>query len=281
MNKTALTIGISLLAGFAAAAVVFTANRGAPESVPEAARRVDPGVYFDQSAATEERILALEEAVAQERNARLLLEEELQAVYTELEELGDRRDGRDETGTAETRTAREQFLSMRQQRSGGDSELRIARLVEAGFPADRAEWITRRESELQMEQMQAIFEARQSGERPDPLALDPDRALRHEIGDVEYEQYLEAYGRSTSVGVGSVLESSPGQRAGLQPGDEIVAYGGERVFSYDDLSQQTMTAEAGQSVLVDIVRDGVSMQIVIEAGPIGISNRGFATRGRR
>ena len=137
-----------------------------------------------------------------------------------------------------------------------------------------------REAELQMEQMQLMFAARQSGERLDrsDIRLDPERALRAEIGDTEYEQYLNAIGRSTSVAVGSVLESSPGQRAGLQSGDEIVAYGGQRVFSYSDLSEQTMATEAGQSVVVDIVRGGVPMQVVIESGPIGISNRGFPRR---
>jgi S1-C subfamily serine protease len=80
------------------------------------------------------------------------------------------------------------------------------------------------------------------------------------------------------VAVGTVLESSPAQRAGLQPGDEIVAYGGQRVFSYGDLSEQTMGTTAGQSVVVDIRRDGVPMQVVIEAGPIGISNRGYFGR---
>jgi len=81
------------------------------------------------------------------------------------------------------------------------------------------------------------------------------------------------------VAVGTVLESSPGQRAGLQAGDQIVGYGGQRVFSYGELSEQTMTAEPGRSVVVDIVRDGVPMQVVVDAGPIGISNR--STRGRR
>ena len=83
------------------------------------------------------------------------------------------------------------------------------------------------------------------------------------------------------MSVGSVLESSPGQRAGLQPGDQITAYGGERVFGYDDLSRRTMAATPGQPVVVDIVRDGVPMQVVIEGGPIGISNSRYMRPGRR
>lgn len=273
MNKNVLAIAIGLLASLAALAIVLWTKEAPPAAAPPA--------YFDQSAATEDRILALEAAVAEERNARLLLEEELLALYDEIERLG----SSDETGEDRAAETQQQTESLRERaerfRGTSSTESREQRLVAAGFSPDRAAWIAKRESELEMERMQMVFEARQSGEGLDrsDVRLDPDRALRTEIGDAEYEQYLQANGRSTSVAVGAVLESSPGQRAGLQPGDEIVTYDGQRVFSYGDLSEQTMNTQAGQSVVIDIVRDGVPMQVVVDSGPIGISNRGF--RGRR
>ena len=273
MNKYAVAIVVALLvASVALGIAIFVRDSG-----PVAA---GPAEYFDQGAATLDRINALETAVAQERNARLLLEDELQALYDEIERLGGNQESNDER-TAAMEEQREAFIERAERfRGGGDVGSRVERLVAAGISPDRAEWLAKRESELQMEQMQLIFDARQAGERLDrfDVRLDPDRALRAEIGDLEYEQYLEADGRSTSVRVGTVLESSPGQRAGIQAGDEIVAYDGQRVFSYGDLSDQTMNAEGGRSVVVDIVRDGVPMQVVIEAGPIGISNRGFPGR---
>jgi len=104
--------------------------------------------------------------------------------------------------------------------------------------------------------------------------------LRQELGDYEYERYLVANNRPTSVGVGTVLESSPGQVAGLQPGDQIVSYDGQRVFSTVDLNQQTMQGVPGESVVVDFLRDGVPMQVVVPRGPIGISTRGGRGRVR-
>jgi hypothetical protein len=276
MNSKVIVIAISLVAVIAAAAVVFSVR----EPLPNDSATAIPSTYFDQSAATEERIFALEAAVAEERNARLLLEEELQAIYYELDEL---RSGPDEATEERDAITELQREAMRERadrfRAGDTTQGRADMLIKAGFGPDRAEWIVRRESELQMDSMQAMFDARQSGERPDRSRLDPDSALRAELGDAEYEQYLEANGRSTSVAVGSVLESSPGQRAGLQSGDQIVGYNGQRIFSYGELSNQTMSATPGQSVVVDIVRDGIPMQVVVDAGPIGISNRGF--RGRR
>ena len=96
-------------------------------------------------------------------------------------------------------------------------------------------------------------------------------ALREELGDADYERYLEANNRSTSISISSVIDSSPAQAAGLRSGDEIVRYDGERVFSMTDLTQQAIDGLPGQNVAVDIVRNGVPMQVVMPRGPIGIS----------
>ena len=281
MNRTALAIGFSLAAGFAAAAIVFNASRPGDEPGPRPVIDADPATYFDQSANTEDRLRALESAVAEERNARLLLEDELLALYAEIEALGGIGAVREDMPAVEETVRQEQFRSMRGDRGVVSAEDRIAQLVDAGFSPDRAEWIVRRESELQMDMMQALYDARRNGTRPDRSLMDPGATLRQELGDAQYGQYLEASGLPTSVAVGAVLEHSPGQRAGLQPGDEIVAYGGERVFNFSDLQNATMATESGRSVVVDIVRDGVPMQVVIESGPIGISNRGWTLPIRR
>ena len=56
-----------------------------------------------------------------------------------------------------------------------------------------------------------------------------------------------------------------------QPGDQIVSYDGERVFSTSDLMQRTMAPGSGD-VVVDVVRDGVQMQVVLPRGPIGVES---------
>jgi predicted metalloprotease with PDZ domain len=274
MKTTSIIIGVALATSLAAAAYVLNTS----PTQPPTASGVNPADYFDQTAATEERIRALEAAVAEERNARQLLEEELQALYVEIDRLNEPRIARAEARGGTSEAIQERIRRFRGSDIPADQ---AAFLVEFGFSPDRAEWISQRESELQMEIMQAQFEARRAGERFDPFApgMNPGTALRAEIGDAEYEQYLEAYGRQTSVSIGSVLESSPGQRAGLQSGDEIMRYGGARVFSTQDLNQQIMIGEPGESVVVDVKRDGVLMQVVLPRGPIGVTTGRF--RGRR
>jgi hypothetical protein len=240
----------------------------------------EQAVHFDASADTEDRLLALERAIAGEREARQLLEEELLVLYAEIERLGEPAEAGEQRVVVNENVS--EASERRTRRFSSDPAARRDVLIQGGFSPDRAEWLAVRESELQMEAMQARFEQRHSGEPFDPFdpSLNPGAALRAEIGDAEYEQYLEASGRSTSVRVGAVLESSPGQRAGMLPGDEIIRYDGQRVFNSFELNQQTMTGEPGESVVVDVRRDGVLMQVVVPRGPIGVTTgRGY--RGRR
>ena len=95
--------------------------------------------------------------------------------------------------------------------------------------------------------------------------------LRTELGHQDYERFLSAQGRSTSVNLMGVLASSPAERAGLQAGDEIVSYNGKRVFDTQELNELTLGGTSGtSSVVVDVRRNGQSMQIVLPPGPIGI-----------
>lgn len=278
MQKTSLVIVLSLAAAAGAATLVLQ-NFDSASSDSAATGVVN---HFDEGAATEQRILALEAAVSEERRARQLLEDELLFLFAEIEQLeADREDrrGADEELREARGSVDSEAVSRRQQfREERQSTGRRDAMIEAGMAPDRVDYILRRESEMRYESMQAVYEARNSGE---PLEfnrnLNPDAMLRDEIGDTEYEMYLEANNRSTSVGITSVMASSPGERAGLQAGDEIVGYDGERVFSTSELIQQTMAGGDGD-VVVDVMRDGSAMQIVLPRGPIGVEIGRF--RGR-
>ena len=146
-------------------------------------------------------------------------------------------------------------------------------LIVAGFAPDRAECIGRRVQELRMQAMQAQSEARREG-RPPPPDVEA-AALRAELGDQDYERFLTARGVPVSVNVMEVLASSPAQRAGLQRGDEIFSYDGNRVFNVQELHELTLLAAAsGESVVVDVRRNGENLRVVLPRGPIGIRGGG-------
>jgi len=267
MPKLAIAIFASLAAGFAVAALIMKPSQ--PVAVET------PG--FDSSAAIDDRLQALESAVNVERQARQLLEEEMLFLYEELESQGSARsDGDVQLAAAvpvDGSIDASEVRAIARGNRGDESGRRLSTLTEAGFSAAQAEWIMQRESELRMEALQARYEAMRSGEPMNPMTrfANPDSMLREELGDAQYEMYLQAGQRRTAVGVGSVYESSPAQTAGLLPGDEITHYDGARVFSTFDLTRQAMQGDAGENVVVNITRDGVPMQLVIPRGPLGIN----------
>lgn len=269
MHKTLVIIAtaIVLVVGFAAASWI-----GLREPALTVIQSTEPNpVTFDTSAPVEERIRALEQAVSEEREVRQLLQEEIFYLTAELDRLH-AVEQQPEVGSEEV-SAEELQERQRYAMYRAAGETRVKGLIDAGFEPTVAQWIVQRESELEMDALRARYEAQRSD---DPSAwfrsrYDASNALREELGDAQYERYLAATGRSTSVLISNVIESSPGRTAGLLPGDEIVSYDGKRVFSMDDIVQQTMQGEPGQNVTVDLRRDGVLMQVVLPRGPIGIS----------
>lgn len=237
---------------------------------------------FDTGLPVAERIAALELAVSQERMARQLLQEEVLFLTDELHDLAaanepqseNTREEQPERGSEATREERRQMYARRNSPEG-----RTERLIDAGIEPGLASWIVQREEELQMESLRARYEAGQSGSTADFYRdrSSTTSALREELGDTDYERYLTANGRPTNVGIGSVIGSSPAQMAGLRPGDDIVSYDGQRVFTMTDINMASLDGIAGENVVVDILRDGIPMQVVLPRGPLGITG----SRNRR
>ncbi len=266
MNRLIIVSLLSLGIGIAAAGA-FLSNAKRDASI-QLKKPTSDSVSFDSTTPIEERLAALEQALSVERQARQLLQEEVLVLNGAIDELT----GADETAGAlaepEVRPAAE-----RVRRSPDDDERllrRTERLIDAGFTAAEAEWILRRESELQMQALQARYDARRAGEPVNYFGGRTTDALRQELGDAGYERYLEASGRPTRVAISTVFEGSPALAAGLRPGDQIVSYDGRRVFNMDDITALTMEGEAGQSVVIDITRDGIPMQMTIPRGPLGV-----------
>ncbi len=271
MLKTVLLVFAGLGAGLAIA--FWLQPSSAPLAEAESAGgaiSVDGADDVDASAA---RLAALEDAFAAEIDKRVALEAHVAELETELDALGERprlsadaSDGAaDEPDPANVERRR---AALRPRLEGNDERTVVDRLVAAGFAPDRAEWINRRTQELRMQTLQAQYEARRDG-RPQPSIADED-ALRTELGDADYERFLTAMGRSTTVNIDGVLAGSPAERSGLQPGDEIVAYNGTRVFDIAELNELTLGGATGESVVVEVRRNGQSLQLVMPRGPIGI-----------
>jgi C-terminal processing protease CtpA/Prc len=235
----------------------------------------DPAFTPRAGATDAERLADLEKALAAQVDRANLLEGRL----AELEARpGNRRDAENtEARTERMAETRRQFedangnfdpTKMREQQR----ERQLDRLVRAGFTRERAEWIERRTQELQVQAMQAQYEAQRSGQQF--RGVDMQAALRKEIGDGEYEKYLTATNRPTRVQVMDVLASSVAERSGLQAGDQIVSYAGTRVFDMSELNALTRQGTAGESVTVEVQRNGQVVQVQVPRGVLGVEGGG-------
>jgi hypothetical protein len=286
MLKTLLLV----LGGLGAGLVIafwLAPDVAAPLAAEEPTAGLAPSAVAATGGPSAARLAALESGLAAEAKQRAVLEQRVEELAAQLEDLGERPPpaagprglagpGGGPPDPATIAAARERF-----QRDAGarneEAERRFnERLVAAGFAPDRAAWIIRRTEELRMAALQAQYDAQRSGRPVEPRA--GLQTLRSELGDADYERYLQADGRPAAVPVRDVLASSPAERSGLQPGDEILSYGGKRVFDMPELNSLTLEGTPGESVVVEVRRSGQNVQVVIPRGPLGITGGGF--RGR-
>ena len=278
MNRTIVAIIISLAAGFAAGA--WTGRDAPPPNAEGDSAYAGGG--FDESAPLEDRIAALERAVAGERDARLVLEEQLHGLYAELERFDSPEMDELLRTLSENSEAREQARVQRAARQDRGArmqnreEMRIGQLVAGGFTEGRARQILELEDEIRMAALRAEYEARQDGESFNAWewASDYQAGLRDRLGDADYEKYLTSQGGQASVTVREVIGESPANRAGLQPGDRILSYDGKRIFTMNELRSMAFSGEPGEDVIVDVERNGQRMQLVLPRGPMGITGSG-------
>ena len=281
LRLAAVYLAGGLVGGFALSALLSDepAPANAPASAPTAGasleqrmvaieRRLDAVIAANAALGGEiERIGGLIEASD-------ALAAERRAVTPRSESAGNATSGENADGESDSATG-PGFERPRRSRQRDLAE----QLTAGGFSEGDARRIETRVEELRVAAMQSRYEAVRSGEPPGGAReIDATAALRTELGDAQYERFLEATGRPTRVGVASVLASSAAETAGILSGDEILAYGGERVFDLRDLNRVLLDGEPGQPVVVDIVREGQPMQIVMPRGPLGISS-GFRRRG--
>jgi len=285
MLKTVGLVIAGLVAGFAVASWLApgTSTNAADDARPTAVQ----SAAATAAAVSTARVASLEDALADETERRALLEQRVDELAAEVDELrtsataGRERAGGD-ARAAELAPGESPRARVRREGAVSAQEMQrrqVETLVAAGFPPDRAEWITRRTQELRMESLQAQYDAAREGRPPDPsTGFASDRNLRTELGDADYERYLTALNRPTNVNVMTVLASSPAERVGLKSGDQIVSYGGARVFDVRELNALTYEGTAGESVVVEVRRDGLPLQLVLPRGPLGITG-GFSGQG--
>jgi hypothetical protein len=94
--------------------------------------------------------------------------------------------------------------------------------------------------------------------------------LKNQMSEKEYDAYLFASGQPNRVSIASVLASAPAGEAGIQAGDYVVRYDNRRIYNGRSLQEATTEGNAGETVLIEVERDGETLHIYSVRGPLGI-----------
>lgn len=94
--------------------------------------------------------------------------------------------------------------------------------------------------------------------------------LENQLGESMYDSYLYASGRPNRVSVTSVFPSAQAGIAGIVSGDHIIRYDNQRIYNGFDLREATTGGNAGDTVALEVERDGKTIQFYLVRGPLGI-----------
>jgi hypothetical protein len=235
-------------------------ERAAPPAAPASA-----DLEADLASARLE-VATLRQALEEERGEREALEAELERLRQELDELAwaepepqaEPGAGSDAAGASDA--ARPWFDAEALARHGVQPA-EVDRLRESFDASEMA--LLNLEDRARREGWYAQPRYRQA-------LRDMRQALRTDLGDDRFDLLLFATGRHNRVVVTDLLEGSPAQRAGLQPGDEILSYADRRVFRGAELKHATTVGTAGERVPLEVLRDGSRVRVWVPRGPLGI-----------
>lgn len=240
----------------------LAAQAPAPEEVPPSSG-TSPG---SRSGERGSEVAALRAALAREIARRTALEQDLAALPR--------------TGSGEG-DASEPLEPVERAGAGGFVDERA--LLAAGFEEWELEALSEHIESIELRRLFVRDRATREGWVDKPRfrsrmkELDAEyHELRDEFGDDGYDWILYTSGRNNRVVVNHVMQDSPAALAGLERGDVLTHYGGERIFAPAVLRQATTEGAPGSNVAVEFLRpqeDGGPAEwhrIFVPRGPLGI-----------
>lgn len=243
------------------------------------------GLFDGDEASLEQRVRSLEESLRDADRIQSQLLDLVEDLGRRLEQVAPSEEPVESRTAAirqhrDTHTGDEQLS--RSERYRKYRRMQLQRLIDAGLNPDRAEYILDRQERFQYEHMQLTYEYRHLRDKSSLEAQQlkeqlgnyshPRKMFEHELSEQEFELYLDVNGGRQEMQVDRVLDNTPAQSAGLQPGDKIISYNGERIFHSGDLRSQIYKVAPGETVRVEVQRAGSSTTevIYVPSGPLGI-----------
>ncbi len=241
-------------------------GKSAPDRQAAAAERA--------AAATRAEIVDLQQRLEDEARARRLLESKVETMREQLERFvrADSPAPLSPSGAGDSR--REDAAS--------ESWFDQQALVDSGMSTSQAGELKVFFEQLELERLYLRDRARRENWDRQTLrdAIQDlngrEDDLRKRLSEPAYDAYLYASGQTNRVAVTSVLESAQAGSAGIQAGDHIIRYDQRRIYNWRDLRDSTSDGNIGESVTLEIERDGKRMEFFLTRGPLGVRTRSLS-----
>jgi len=225
-------------------------------------------------------LAALRNELERERNSRLTLVRQIDDLWEALDE--------GQSGAAVQPAGGSTRRAVSQPRNAVDPENEMAEgwfseqaLRDQGMSENEIQRLRSRFDEVELEKLYARDRAAREGwtdsSRHYKEMLDIQSQFREEIGEHDYDAVLYASGRNNRVRVQDLLRGSAAADAGVQAGDVILSYAGERVFDPSMLYKWTKEGAIGESVELEVLRGGRIVMVEVPRGPLGGKMQHFAT----
>jgi C-terminal processing protease CtpA/Prc len=236
-------------------------TRSNPDIDPPVSRDTEPTPSLEE----------LAQQLRQESTARQALQKEVTTLRQQLARLGPAPAAHD---GGNGNVASDQSASGA---GDGSSWFNQQALIDAGMEEAAAEQLKTRFEKVELEKLylrdRAVREGWAGGRRfRDELAKIEAQtdSLKDELDGKAYAAYLYAAGQPNRVAVQSVLDGSVASSAGIQPGDQILQYADQRIYNWRDLRQATTQGDINNSVPLKVLRDGATLELYVQRGPLGI-----------
>jgi C-terminal processing protease CtpA/Prc len=260
-------LGIGILIGY----LLIPGSGPEQTSVDQQEELAPPAFTLSATPAIDAESLAvLQQELQQARRASEQLETRLEALQTRVVELEHARD----TDAVVTTTAASRNP---QTETAPAVRSSVQTLIDAGISEEQAMWIQEQLDEIELQQLYLRDRASREGWLNKPRYHKERREyqnavteLRSEVGDDSYDRLLYALGRANRVVVRDVLQNSPAAQYGLQSGDQVVEFDGQRIFGSNELSSLVTQGSAGVMTLLRVRREGAILDIYLPRGPLGI-----------
>ena len=227
-----------------------------------ARKQNSPALSSNRPTDSEAEIAALRTALSHEIEEREQLAREVASLRAQIDSGA--------AGNRESASAPKIAPDRNSQRSRFDGDSLIA----SGMPSADAKELRSRWESSELEKIRLIDRATREGwvgsaqYQQQMQAIDEE--LRRGLNEADYDRYLYATGQNNRARITDVLANSPGEAAGLRPGDTILSYDGKRVFSIEALRELATSSHSGESVPVEVLQGGAVVRLFVPGGPIGV-----------